>query len=116
MRARSLFRRGDHQAAFRTLRAYLDELIATDNLQGTCVASIEFITMTAAIGRLQDSTRSLSFLDTTGLLDNTAWATLVASTRDTLAATPPIADKITDHRQALAHMHHTLGQLLTADS
>jgi tetratricopeptide (TPR) repeat protein len=117
VRARALFRRGDRPAAYRTLRSYLDELLDSDNMQGTCVAAVEFINMMAS-ARPQDGARILGFLDTTGLLDNAAWATLVADTRDTLAtvAEPPsYANRITDHRQALAYMRQTLAQLLRPD-
>lgn len=118
VQARALFRRGDRPAAYRVLRAYLDELLDTDNMQGTCVAAIDFVNMMAAASRYPDSARILGFLDTTGLLDNTAWATLVADTRDALAASgEPASDatRINDHRQALAYMRHTLGQLVIAD-
>jgi len=117
VQARALFRRGDRSAAFRVLRSYIDELLDADNLQGTSVAAVDFVNMMAAVGRFQDSARILGFLETTGLLDSTAWATLVADTRDALAAAGgPTSDDtaISDHRHALEYMRRTLGQLQTA--
>ncbi len=104
VRARALFRRGDRPAAFRVLRSYIDELIDFDNLQGTYVAAVDFVNMMAAVGRLHDSAQILAFLDTTSLLDSIAWATLVADTRDALAATgePTLGETpIRDHRRSL---------------
>jgi hypothetical protein len=112
--ARALFRRGNRPAAYRALRSHIDELLDTDNMQGTCVAAIEFINMMAAAGRYQDSAQLLGFLDATGLLDNAAWATLIADTRDTLSTAEPVphGTPIGDHRQALAYMRRSLDRLL----
>ncbi len=45
IRARLAFRRGDRPRAFRLLRAYVDELLSTDNLQGASVAADELAEM-----------------------------------------------------------------------
>jgi len=110
-----LFRRGDRAAAYRDLRCYVDELLDTDNMQGTAPAAIEFANMMAAVGRYGDSTRILGFLDTTGMFDNPAWATQVADTRAAPAANVEPADhepRIDDHRQALLYMRQVLDRLL----
>lgn len=55
-----------------------------------------------------------AFLDTTGALDNAAWATMVADARDKLATFAPIPNGsiILDQRQALATIGNTLDDLL----
>jgi predicted ATPase/DNA-binding SARP family transcriptional activator len=45
IRARLAFRRGDRPQAFRLLRAYVGELLSTDNMQGASVASEELAEM-----------------------------------------------------------------------
>ena len=91
----------------------VDELLDADNLQGTHVAVVEFVNMMAAVGRHQDIAQELGIPRCDGLLDSTAWTTLIADTRDSLAAAgEPTSDgtRIGDHREALAHMRRTLGQ------
>ena len=109
-----LFRRGDRADGVRILRSYVDELLDTDNMQGSCVAAVEYVGMMTAADRLVDCARILGFLDTTGFLDNSGWANLVAGPRGVLDGSGRAvrATPITDHRQALAHMRVTLGELL----
>jgi predicted ATPase/DNA-binding SARP family transcriptional activator len=112
--AAALFRRGDRPAAYRVLRSHVEELLDTDNMQGACVAAVEFVIMSAVAGRLADSARILGYLDTSGMLDGTVWAAQVAETREALAAAaepaPDDADA-GDDRQALEFMRRTLRNL-----
>lgn len=115
VRAQALFRRGDRQAAYQLLRAHVEELLDADNMHGACVLSVGFVTMMPAVARFADGARILAFLDTTGMLDNAAWAAMVADARDKLATFTPTPDTstIVDYRQALATIGDTLDDLLT---
>ncbi|GAB3171207.1 BTAD domain-containing putative transcriptional regulator [Myceligenerans halotolerans] len=127
VRAGVLFRRGDRADGVRLLRSYVDELLDTDNMQGSCVAAVEFVGMMTAADRLPDCARILGFLDTTGFLDNSGWATMVAGPREVLDRADDVvqadgavradrADPITDHRRALDHMRATLSELLEVET
>lgn len=114
VRALALFRRGDRRAAYQLLRAHVEELLDADNMHGACVVSVNFVTMMPAVARFADGARILAFLDTTGALDNAAWAAMVADARDKLATFAPIPNgsMILDQRQALATIGNTLDDLL----
>lgn len=114
VRAQALFRRGDRRAAYQLLRAHVEELLDADNMHGACVVSISFVTMMPAVARFAEGARVLAFLDTAGLLDNVAWAAMVADARDELATFAPAFDEstIADQRQALVAIGDTLDDLL----
>lgn len=113
VRARALFRRGDRRAAYQLLRAHVEELLDIDNMHAACVVMVSFVTMMTAVARLADGARILTFLDSTGVLDNAAWAAMVADARDKLAAAPvPMGATIVSQRQALAMIGDTLDDLL----
>ncbi|GAA5087981.1 putative ATPase/DNA-binding SARP family transcriptional activator [Thermocatellispora tengchongensis] len=111
--ARVLFRRGERRRAFRLLRAQVEDLLDTDNLYATCVASVEFVTMMAALGRLSDGARILAYLSS-GLLDVPVWRTQVADARARIAAglgRVPDEEPDPDGRRALEHMRAVLHEL-----
>ena len=60
--ARAAFRRGNRSAAFRILRAYVDELLETDYPDLATNAAVEFINMMAIIDRLPAAARVLDYL------------------------------------------------------
>lgn len=64
--ARAAFRRGERTRAFRLLRAHVDELLDTGNMQAASVTGVEFVTMMAAMDRLPAAAVALGYLDTTG--------------------------------------------------
>ncbi|NYT96243.1 BTAD domain-containing putative transcriptional regulator [Salinispora sp. H7-4] len=114
VRAQALFRRGDRRAAYQLLRAHVEELLEADNMHAACVVMISFVTMMPAVARFADGARILAFLDTTGALDNAAWAAMVADAREKLAAVAPVPTRstIVSQRQALAMIGETLDDLL----
>lgn len=118
--ARSAFRQGQHQRAFRILRSHIDDMAATDNIQAGLVDCIEFINMMTAIGRLNDAARILDYLETTGLFDTPAFRTLIADSSAKLTSAPNQRPSDTgrpdlDHRQALEFMSDVLDQLVRPD-
>ncbi|MEO3811754.1 BTAD domain-containing putative transcriptional regulator [Sphaerisporangium sp. B11E5] len=108
--ARTAFRRGDHVSAFAILRTHIEELLGTDNMYGTCVASIEFVTMTATTGHLPEATHILRYIRSTGMLDSPVWPTQLPEALRTIdlpaTETPPL-----DHRQALEYMRSVVRDL-----
>jgi predicted ATPase len=106
--ARTLFRRGDRQHGLRILHAYIEELLDTDNMQGACVAAIEFINMMTQIGRLPAAAHILRYVETTGLLDGPTWATQVADAKAQLAEVQTATEVCRDDRQALEYMRRVL--------
>ena len=105
--ARTHFRRGDRPRGLRMLREHIEELMDTDNMEGVCVAAVEFITMMAEVGSLPAAAEILRYVETTGLLDGPTWATQVAGARARLAGQPAI-EGCRDHREALRYMHRAL--------
>jgi predicted ATPase/DNA-binding SARP family transcriptional activator len=76
--ARVAFRRGDRPRAFRVLRAHVEDLLDSDNMQGACVASVEFVSMLARSGRLAEAEPVLAYLKGSGLLDAPVWRAQLA--------------------------------------
>ena len=66
MEARAAFRRGNRPAAYRTLSAYIDELLDNDYQDLATNAAVEFINMMATIDRLPAAARVLDYLATAG--------------------------------------------------
>ncbi|WP_027661543.1 ATP-binding protein [Salinispora fenicalii] len=114
VRAQALFQRGDRRAAYQLLRAHVEELLDADNMHAACAVLVSFVTMMPTVARFADGARILAFLDTTGMLDNVAWAAMVADARDKLAAFAPSPKEstIVSQRQALAMIGDTLDDLL----
>ncbi|MDT3442304.1 BTAD domain-containing putative transcriptional regulator [Pseudofrankia sp. BMG5.37] len=115
--ARAYFRRGETARAFAILRAHIDELLDTGNMQGICVTAVEFVNMMVQADRVADADRVLRHLDRTAPY----WATLVADARHTIATTlraaPSRAHLPTpdlDDHQALEYMRSVLTELAPA--
>jgi predicted ATPase/DNA-binding SARP family transcriptional activator len=118
--ARVAFRHGDRKRAFRILRFHIDELLATDNMQGASIAAVEFINMMAALDRVSDTARMLGYLETTGLLDAPPFRALVEGpARKVAASTARVSNREhndgrdLDDRQALEDMRRALEWLNT---
>ncbi|GLH99607.1 ATP-binding protein [Phytohabitans aurantiacus] len=114
VRARALLRRGDRAGAFGLLRSHVDELLDTGNMQGTCVAAVEFVTMMAAVGRLPDAARVLGYVEGAGMLDVEVWRAQVTEVSATLttAGDQRRAGRAMSHDDALRHMRAVLDGLL----
>jgi hypothetical protein len=116
VQARAVFRRGDRTRAYRLLGGYVEDLLDTGNMQGTCVAGVEFVNMMAALDRLPDAARLLRYLDSTTLLEAAFWGNQVAAARARVAAAshpPPDGDHPPgpDDRWALGYMRRVLHEL-----
>jgi predicted ATPase/DNA-binding SARP family transcriptional activator len=114
--ARVAFRSGDRRRAFHLLRSHLDELLETDNMQGVCIAGVEFVNMMLALDRLVDVARMLDYLETTQLLDSPSFRGLVADASTATGHRPgaPAASEggEIDDRGAAVDMRHVLDDLL----
>ena len=116
--ARAAFRRGNRSAAFRILRAYVNELLETDYPDLAANAAVEFINMMAIIDRLPAAARVLDYLRAAGDFGALATRTLVAEAAAQVAAN---ADRIPDQdrspeprldaRHALRYMRDVLDAL-----
>ena len=116
--ARAAFRRGNRSAAFRILRAYVDELLETDYPDLATNAAVEFINMMATIDRLPAAARVLDYLAAAGDFGALAARTLVADAAARIAAG---AERIPDQdrspeprldaRHALTYMRDVLDEL-----
>ena len=116
--ARAAFRLGNRSAAFRLLRAYVDELLETDYPDLATNAAVEFINMMATIDRLPAAARVLGYLGAAGDFGALAARTLVADAAARIAADPDgIADQDRspeprlDARHALTYMRDVLDEL-----
>jgi DNA segregation ATPase FtsK/SpoIIIE-like protein len=112
VQARTLFRRGQRQRAFQTLRSYVQEQLDTDNVIAASVVAIEFITMMAAINRLSEASHILEYLKTANDFGALAAETLVADAAAKLTADPETGPRL-DDRQALAYMRAVLDQCVS---
>ena len=105
--ARVAFRRGDRPRAFRALRAHVEELLDSDNMQGACVASVEFVAMLARSGRLPEAEPVVGYLRKGGMLDMPVWRAQLASV-PRLPAPTGMAEL--DDRGALEYMRAVLSR------
>jgi predicted ATPase/DNA-binding SARP family transcriptional activator len=108
--ARATFRRGERQRAYRTLRAHVDELLATANMQGASIACLELVNMLAALDRPRDAARLRGYLEASGLLGAPGFRALLSETASRVAPD----DHGLDDRAALAEMRRLLDDLVTA--
>ncbi len=118
LEARAAFRRGNHVRAYRTLRSHIDELLATDNMQGGRIDCIEFVNMMARVGRFNEADRVLNYLEDSGLLDTPAWRGLVEDAAVTISSAledteRPGDDDRLDDRRALEYVGSVLDRLAT---
>jgi hypothetical protein len=107
--ARVAFRRGDRSRAFRILRAHVEELLDSDNMQGACVASVEFVAMLAHAGRLAEAEPVLSYLSGSGLLDAPVWRAQIAAVLPSPVPSGGAAAAL-DDRGALEYMRAVLSR------
>ena len=116
--ARSTFRRGRRSAAFKILRAYIDEQFDTDNMAVASVVCVEFINMMAAIDRRAEAAHMLSYLAAANEFGALASRTLVAEAASKIADLPGHSADLSraptpriDDRQALTYMRDVLDHL-----
>ncbi|MDJ0769603.1 MAG: BTAD domain-containing putative transcriptional regulator [Ilumatobacter sp.] len=121
--ARAAFRQGRHIEAYRTVHAYIEELLDVDNMSGVAMVGLEFVNMMTAIGRLDDAAVVLGHFDSTGLLgvEGPGFKLLVADAVAVGAADPAAAAarraaeaEGLDERGALGFMRQVLDELLDA--
>jgi predicted ATPase/DNA-binding SARP family transcriptional activator len=118
LEARAAFRRGNHLRAYRTLRSHIDELLATDNMQGGRIDCIEFVNMMARVGRFDEADRVLTYLENNNLLDTPAWRGLVEDSAAKISSAfeaieRPEDDYPVDDRRALEYVGKVLDRLAT---
>ncbi|MEZ5098391.1 MAG: BTAD domain-containing putative transcriptional regulator [Thermoleophilia bacterium] len=116
--ARMTFRRGERARGMAILATHIDELLETDNMHAASIDCVEFINMMAALDRIDDASRMLRYLETTGLLEAAAWRTLVADAAERVARQPEAVhggDETLDDRHALQYMRDALRELVGAD-
>ena len=116
--ARAAFRRGNWSAAFRILRAYVDELLETDYPDLATNAAVEFINMMATINHLSAAALVLDYLAAAGDFSALAARTLVADSAVRIAANSErisghdrSAEPRLDARRALMFMRDVLDEL-----
>jgi predicted ATPase/class 3 adenylate cyclase len=116
--ARAALRRGDRAGAFRRLGAYVDELLAHENLYLARLGCIEFVNLMAAAGNLAEAAHVIDHLDATGALDGSLpYKAMIA---DALAevgagARGHSARPVLDDREALVYMRDVLVDLAHTD-
>ena len=103
--------------AFRILRDHIDELLETDNMQAGMMDCIEFVTMMATAGQLDDAASVLAHLESSHLLDGPGWRMLVADAAQRIAQGRPtaVAPALTDDRANLQFMRNALDRALGPD-
>lgn len=116
--ARAASRRGNRSAAFRILRAYVDELLDNDYPDLATNAAVEFVNMMVSIDRLPAAARVLDYLEDAGDFGALAARTLVADAAARISAN---AERIPDRdrspeprfdaRHALTYMRDVLDEL-----
>ena len=84
LEARRAHRNGRPQEAYRILRSYIGDVLDTDNYQAGLPVAIEFVNMMVDADRVDAATAILEYLETTGLLENPAWRSLVADATNTI--------------------------------
>jgi len=122
LQAREALRRGDRPRAFETLRSYVDELLANDNVFIGKFACIEFVGMMVKVGRRLEAARILGFLESSGALDISILRSRFAGDAGTAAADfEPDTDRERalgrdlDDRRALTYIRDVLDRLIDDD-
>lgn len=113
--ARTVFEQGHRSRAFRMLCDHIDELLDTDYVDVARMVAIEFVYVVAAVDRLAEAARVLTYLDTTGAFGVLARDTLLADAVSRIAAAQNLPEDTgdLDARQALAYMRDVLEDLPT---
>lgn len=111
--ARTVFEQGQHSRALRMLREHVDDLLDTDYVDVARMVAMEFVYMAAALDRLAEAARVLTYLDTTGAFGVLTRNTLLADAVRRIAADRSLTDDgcHLDARQALAYMREVLDDL-----
>ncbi len=118
VQARMAFEQGDRPRACGILRDNIEDLLDTDYTDVTRMVAVEFITMVAAVDRLGDAARVLTYLDTTGDFGRLARDHLVANTVRRIAADPDLSNQQSrklDAHGALVFMRDVLQELASED-
>ncbi|WP_238445386.1 BTAD domain-containing putative transcriptional regulator [Salsipaludibacter albus] len=120
--ARAAFRSGDHREGLRLLRDHITELLETDlSFVASRLAALEFITMHAAVGRLDAAAVVLGFFRETGDFGALAIDTVAADAASKITTDPEHTASIErgagmDHLDALAFMRDILNDDLRQDA
>lgn len=109
--ARSAFRRGDRARAFRILRRHVDELLRTGYSDIASNAAVEFVTMMAVIGHVDDAAPVLGYLAVAGDFGALAVRTLVADAAVGITAGVGGPGHQLDAHRALEFMRDVLDRL-----
>ena len=94
--ARMAVRSGERRRAFRILRQHAADLLERRDLYEARLLCVEVVNLLAAEGRTTDAARLLGYLDSSGLLDNPAFAAIVRGSADLVEHSVP------DHAQLRA--------------
>jgi hypothetical protein len=109
-----VFEQGERSRGIRMVRDDVDRLLDTGYVDGVRLVAVEFINLMAAVDRLAEAARVLSYLDTTADFGELARGTLVADAVGRIAADLDVtadAGEALDARQALAYMRDVLDEL-----
>ena len=87
--ARMAVRSGERQRAFRILRQHAADLLERRDLYEARLLCVEVVNLLAAEGRTTDAARLLGYLDSSGLLDNPAFAAIVRGSADLVEHSVP---------------------------
>jgi hypothetical protein len=114
--ARIAWRRGKRTRAVALLRAHVDELLATGNMQSASLVALELVAILTADGRAAEAARMFGYLQATHLLDAPGFAGLVADPAAALTGDPTLdvdlaAGRELDDHTALTEMRTLLGAL-----
>lgn len=116
--ARDAFRQGDVERALAIFGAHVEDLAATDNMQGVSITCVELADVLANLGRLEEAARMLGYLEASGMLATPAFLALVADAERRVAdgAGTVVAARaeghLLDDRGALEWMRAVLDRLL----
>lgn len=113
IKARIAWRHGERTRAVALLRAHVDELLATGNMQSASLVALELVTILTADGRAAEAARMLGYLQATHLLDAPGFAALVADPAAALTGDPMLdpdlaAGRDLDDHAALTEMRTLL--------
>jgi hypothetical protein len=112
--ARMAFEEGDRPHAYQILRANVNDLLQANYTDVTRMPAVEFVTIMASIGRLDDAAQVLTYLDTTGDFGRLARGQLIADAVRVIDASPSLADgqgRNLDAHEALILMRDVLDEL-----
>jgi hypothetical protein len=103
IQARIAWRRGERTRAIALLRAHVDELLTTGNMQSASLVALELVAILTAVGRAAEAARMLGYLQATHLLDAPGFAALVADPAAALTSDPTLDADLTAGRDLEDH-------------